>query len=419
MATKPLSGALDMVSKSVEGGLATIDGVKSITEVQKNRLRYPRAFLGDRVLRPYNAYTAQGQHIFRTSLVQGKLEDLEITKELNPFGDEIYEHHEPLPSDRVFVVTDQRVLSIKVARGRLEGGKIVWHAHFLDILSTELADGGDNPRVLRVILSANMGKKFSFQEQKLHRDVHCFPKQNQAMRLLQFIDKKRQEYTERLNKPDILLTFSDTVDHAGGEGEGGLGAGEDCDTTVVDMSRECVDFEMVWHSKDYRASSDQVFEVISIWRPKSPSGYFSLGDVVSFGLDPPSAKAIVAKEGTYQGSPWLAKPLSFRLEWRDTKQGKSSPSAFWIPVAPEGYVPLGCVVQTGNREPSKDAIRCVRKDLVFESSTFDSPCWTSYSNDKQRWQITLWQVDNSLNTFLPCRSNRKPDQGLVGFDLMM
>ena len=101
-------------------------------------------------------------------------------------------HHEPLPSDRVLVITDQRVMSMIMRKGRLEGAKIAWHAHFLDILSVEIVDStAENPRILRVILSADMGKKFTFQEQKFQREVHCFPKQNQARRLEQVIQRKR------------------------------------------------------------------------------------------------------------------------------------------------------------------------------------------------------------------------------------
>ncbi|QDZ20283.1 vacuolar protein sorting-associated protein [Chloropicon primus] len=405
VATKPLSGALDMVSKSVEGGLATIDGVKSIAEVTKTRLRYPRAFRGDKILRPYNAYTAQGQHMFRTSVMSANIEELELTSELNPFASDVYEHHEPLPSDRVLIITDQRVLSLILKRGRLEGAKIAWHAQFLDILSVEIVDStSDNPRVLRVILSANMGKKFTFQSQKFQRDVHCFPKQNQARRLQEMIFKKRQEYQDALHKPDILLALPEA-----GEGEG------EPDKAEAEMCKKNSNFELVWHSGNYASGNSS--GVVSVWRARCPGGYYSLGDVVSYGTDPPPHHTLVGREGEYQGHSWLAKPLSFNLEWRDTKKGKSSPSAFWIPVPPEGYTALGCVVEVGNTEPSKDSIRCVKTELLYETTTYDSPAWSGIASDKERWPLTLWQVDNGLYTFLPRRSKVKV--GLHGYDLMM
>ena len=179
VATKPISGALDMVSKSVEGGLASIDGVKSIasTEAEKKRLRYPRAFLGDRVLRPYNAYTAQGQHIFRTSLVSGNLEELQLTNEINPFTADFYEHHEPLPSDRVFVITDQRVMSVRLGtKKRVEGGKIVW-SHPLSLI-TGLNISNDNVLVVMTL--------------KDNRNVVC-QNQNQARRLIEKIGAQLQK----------------------------------------------------------------------------------------------------------------------------------------------------------------------------------------------------------------------------------
>jgi len=290
--------------------------------------------------------------------------------------------------------------SMIMRKGRLEGAKIAWHAHFLDILSVEIVDStAENPRILRVILSANMGKKFTFQEQKFQREVHCFPKQNQARRLEQVIQRKRQQYTEALNKPDILLSLPEEPEAQDDAAEGSI-------------SRECSDFEMVWHSGDYGSPSGAV----SIWRARCPAGFYSLGDVVSYGMESPHGHTLVGRDCNYQNGPWMAKPVSFRLEWRDTKKGRSSPAAFWIPVPPEGYVAVGCVVQTGNTEPHKDCVRCVRKDLVYETSTYDSPCWHGEAGDKSRWPLSLWQVDNNLNTFVATRSKTK--DGLVCYDLL-
>lgn len=143
-----------------------------------------------------------------------------------------------------------------------------------------------------------------------------------------------------------------------------------------------------------------------------------LGDMASYGTDKPPNPTMIVKDSSYQDEAWLAKPVSYKLEWRETKKGKSSPAAFWIPIPPEGYVALGCLAQTGNTEPSVDLIRCVKKSMVFETSIYDSSCWSGTSNDRQGWPLSLWQVDNSLHTFIPCRSKTKP-VGLTGFDLMM
>jgi len=391
VATKPLSGALDMVSKSVEGVTATIDGVKDLASTRKKRLRYPRAFTGDRILRSYNAFTAQGQHMFRTSMVSANLERLDLTKEVNVFTDDFYEHHEPLPQDRVFVITDQRVMSLKLTKGRLEESTIVWHQPLDNIVSVQLAD----PRTVTIILNVSR-KKFTLQQERTERNVVCFP--GQAQRLLDTIQKKRranQILKEQLEQAVDLM-------YGGGsdEAEGPKASDEDgrADT------RECSDFEVLWYSGSYKSP----FQPVSVWRPKCPHGYTSVGDMVSFGKDPPPSPAILVKDAH------TAKPTSFHLEWRDTKKDV----AFWVPVPPKGYVAVGCIVQSGSTEPSKDAVSCVKESMVYQVSTYDSPCWYGLSFDRQQWPLMLWQVDNNLNTFIPRRSKVK-DTNLLGYDLLM
>ena len=43
-----------------------------------------------------------------------------------------------------------------------------------------------------------------------------------------------------------------------------------------------LDFKLLWHSQDRRDTP-----LVSIWRPKAPPGYATLGDVIAVGLDPP------------------------------------------------------------------------------------------------------------------------------------
>ena len=79
---------------------------------------------------------------------------------------------------------------------------------------------------------------------------------------------------------------------------------------------------------------------------------------------------------------------------------------------------MGCIVQSGSTEPSKDAVSCVKESMVYQVSTYDSPCWYGLSFDRQQWPLMLWQVDNNLNTFIPRRSKVK-DTNLLGYDLLM
>lgn len=64
-ATQPVSGVLDLLSKTTEGANAVRMKISSaiMSEEQLLRKRLPRAIGGDNLLRPYDEYKAQGQVI--------------------------------------------------------------------------------------------------------------------------------------------------------------------------------------------------------------------------------------------------------------------------------------------------------------------------------------------------------------------
>lgn len=51
-----------------------------------------------------------------------------------------------------------------------------------------------------------------------------------------------------------------------------------------------------------------------------------------------------------------------RQVWRDTDSGARTPVTIWMPRAPPGYVTLGCVAVPDYYEPDKSVTRCVRRD---------------------------------------------------------
>ncbi|CAH0489393.1 unnamed protein product [Peronospora farinosa] len=124
---------------------------------------------------------------------------------------------------------------------------------------------------------------------------------------------------------------------------------------------------------------------VAIWRPTVPpaiesatSGFkwFCLGDVVKCNNGAPDAPMLLVSDSNNQGL--LAPPVSFE---RIDATGKGLPRniesvpdfqrkhlrSVWWPIAPSGYVALGCVA--GSKEdpfepPEISRIRCVREDLV-------------------------------------------------------
>lgn len=75
--------------------------------------------------------------------------------------------------------------------------------------------------------------------------------------------------------------------------------------------------------------------------------------------EPPVGGLVMRDDGTGR----LARPLGFKA--RAHLVGKNIEEAsVWLPVAPPGYVALGCVGSRGFNPPDPDCVRCVRMDLV-------------------------------------------------------
>ena len=51
--------------------------------------------------------------------------------------------------------------------------------------------------------------------------------------------------------------------------------------------------------------------------------------------------------------------------------------AAWRPIAPEGYVAVGCVVTPNHEPPDPNTVACVRADLAALSTPAPAPLWTT------------------------------------------
>ncbi|MEV7190084.1 Vps62-related protein [Kitasatospora sp. NPDC093102] len=120
---------------------------------------------------------------------------------------------------------------------------------------------------------------------------------------------------------------------------------------------------------------------VSFWRPLPPEGFHALGTVVvpargAANLKPKadgpmSDEHIVAlcvkDAGTTEDGklPPLARPVDYEEVWNDQGSYGYHRGSVWRPVAPEGYVALGCVAPVYSYDkPPLDAIMCVREDLT-------------------------------------------------------
>jgi vacuolar protein sorting-associated protein 13A/C len=112
-----------------------------------------------------------------------------------------------------------------------------------------------------------------------------------------------------------------------------------------------------------------------------------------FRYKPPSIGLVLWDTNEDGGGGLFAKPEKFE------KQGYLKDDiAFWLPVAPSGYVSLGCVATTSS-SPDRDLqniVRCVRSDLVM--GTDFASCITNTSSIKHRAaELSIWPVENKVN----------------------
>ena len=145
---------------------------------------------------------------------------------------------------------------------------------------------------------------------------------------------------------------------------------------------EGTDFKRIWNDRGSGGKHD-----VSIYRAKSSSGYYSLGDIAIKGYGKPKV-AHVAKA---LKSDALKAPQQFRQRWNDKGSGARRDLSIWEPICPSGYVSLGYVaVRSHRKKPSKTDIMCVKRTYITSGK------WKWVWNDKRtgaRKDVAFWRGD--------------------------
>ncbi|XP_044485071.1 uncharacterized protein LOC123210663 isoform X2 [Mangifera indica] len=166
-------------------------------------------------------------------------------------------------------------------------------------------------------------------------------------------------------------TSTDGANSSGWDGVRSISKATSCYTSTPH-------FERIWWDK-----GSELCRPVSIWRPITRSGYAMLGDCVIEGLEPPNL-GIIFKSGNPEIS---AKPVQFTKVAHIVGRGFDE-AFFWYPVAPSGYASLGCVVSKADQAPSIDLVCCPRIDIVKQANILDVPISRSSSSKaSQCWSI--------------------------------
>ncbi|KAJ1696999.1 hypothetical protein LUZ63_005511 [Rhynchospora breviuscula] len=165
----------------------------------------------------------------------------------------------------------------------------------------------------------------------------------------------------------------------------------------------CTNFERIWVSPKGGTPGYN----LTFWRPQAPPGYAILGDCVTSRPVPPT-QVVVAVSNTYGR---VRKATGFTLICTLPGSESENDCSIWLPIPPPGYSAIGCVAHVGRLPPPNHFVYCLRLDLV--TSTKFSDC-ISYVPAQQGFPsgLSVWRVDNVLNSFYTHNSVEVPPQGM-------
>ncbi|KAL8529518.1 hypothetical protein ACS0TY_006808 [Phlomoides rotata] len=422
---QPMSGALDFVSLTVDGIGASCSKCLEILNNKQNlqRMRNPRAFHADSVLREYSERDALGQMILYLAEASRNFGCTEIFKEPSKFAwSDCYEDFFLVPYHRIVLVTSRRVMLLQsVAPERMDKRpcKIMWDVPWEEVMSLELAKAGyPNPSHLIIHLKTfKRGESFV-------RVIKCNTEQlpdeteSQAVRICSVVCKVWKAHRNDINQ---VPSSGRHESSARSEVEvrepyrqhrraiirsTELSSGSvSNDPRFVEHS---VNFSRIWSSehepkgrctlcRKQSLSSDQI---CSIWRPVCPDGYVSIGDIARSGTHPPNVAAMYRYSDKV-----FAFPVAYDLVWRNCADDYKHPVSIWHPRAPEGYVALGYVAVADFVEPELDSVYCMAESHCEETGFEEQKIWSA--EESYPWACHIYQANSDALHFVALRQPRE------------
>ncbi|XP_068635813.1 uncharacterized protein [Aristolochia californica] len=421
---QPVSGALDFFSLTVDGIGASCSRCLEVftNKSTYQRIRLPRAIRANGVLKEYNKREALGQMILQLAEATRRFACTEIFKEPSKYAwSDYYEDHFTLPSQRILLLTNKRVLLLQcLAPDKMDKKpcKILWDVPWEELLALELAKAGYS-RPSHLILHLKSFKK----SEDFVQLIKCGVEENEeedplAVKICLVVRKLWKEHQS--NMKTLTLKVPSSQRHVYFSWDDAVG--KDSPTRIkprikprefpsarfasgprrfVDHS---VNFLKIWSSeRDSKTRCTicpkQVSDdggLCSIWRPICPDGYVSIGDVTRVGIHPPNVAAI------YQNVNGLfAPPVGYDLVWRNCIEDYLGPVSIWLPRAPEGYVSGGCVAVAGFAEPQQETAYCVSTRIAEEAVFEERMVWSA--PDSFPWACYIYQVQSEALHFVVLR----------------
>ncbi|KAK3153327.1 hypothetical protein QOZ80_2BG0170820 [Eleusine coracana subsp. coracana] len=414
---QPLSGALDFFSLTVDGISASFVKCLNILSNKSipQRIRDPRAIHRDGIVREYDKVEAAGQMALYLAEASRYFACTDLFREPSKYAwSDYYEDHFILSNQRIALVTNKRVILLQCSyldKMDKKPSKILWDVPWEDVLTLELAKAGyQRPSHVIIhmknfrrsenfvrLIKCNVDDEHEPQALSLCSSIRKMWRSHQAatkvvplkvpsaQRHVYFVSDDDRRDSQSLSRP--LLSSRGTSSNV----EQGI-------------TSHTVNFQKMWSSEPEIRSrcklvAKQVADdgrVITIWRPRCPSGYVSIGDVAHGGTHPPHLATVYKNvDGNF------ALPIGYDLVWRNCAEDYRSPVSIWLPRPSEGYVALGCVAVPAFEEPPLDSAFCVNERFTEDAEFEEQIVWAS--SDAYPWGCYVYQVRSSSLQFMALR----------------
>ncbi|XP_065863891.1 uncharacterized protein [Euphorbia lathyris] len=212
-AAQPVSGVLDLLSKTTEGANAMRMKIQSAitSEEQLLRRRLPRVISGDNLLRPYSDYKSQGQVILQLAESGSFFGQVDLFKVRGKFAlSDAYEDHFMLPKGKIVMVTHRRIMLLQQPSNIIGQRKfspardpcsVLWDVLWDDLITMELTHGKkDHPKAPYSRLIIYLKSKPSDAKEQA-RVIKCKRDTDQALEVFSSIDRSLNTFGQNQPKP--------------------------------------------------------------------------------------------------------------------------------------------------------------------------------------------------------------------------
>ncbi|EFJ34968.1 hypothetical protein SELMODRAFT_81414, partial [Selaginella moellendorffii] len=340
---QPLSGVLDFIALTVDGVNISYTRCFEVFTHERNltRVRLPRAIRSDGVLLPYDERAALGQQ-------PGSYKSIRNVSPSNP-------------CKIIWEIPYMELLSVETAKGGQSTCYVVLHLRndpktFAQVIkcSTE----GTDMRTTELILDSIRSRWNKYG-----------PDRQTVMSQMRKWQQTRSMPTPRASKRALASDRRKDTDEEASDSSVSDGRITTKEVILFEQIWKSEQDSGVCCTTFSSAVPDCGVQC-TIWRPIVPDGYVSIGDIAYHGTNPPTVT--VSYKNNNDGM--FALPTGFDLVWRNWKDGYE-PVTIWKPRAPAGYESLGYVASPAYVEPAADVVWCARTDAVEAAAFLEQALW--------------------------------------------